>query len=251
MKWLLLRGLTREQRHWGPFREKFDAAFGSENVHCLDHIAVGTEAGRRPVYSIAAMTADLRARWLQLRGSDTGPWAIVSLSMGSMVSLSWCASFAKDFDYQFLMNVSSSKDSTPWQRILLSNVPTFTALARAEDKVLRERKILDMCTNMLSDETKNELAETWAKIALPKAQIRRVAVAQLVASSRFRRPSKVTVPTLAMASAADRLVDPTCTMRIAEALGLMLEIHPTAGHELAIDDPDWVIARIQAFLKNH
>ena len=33
--WVLLRGLTREARHWGGFPERLGAALGVE-VHCLD-----------------------------------------------------------------------------------------------------------------------------------------------------------------------------------------------------------------------
>lgn len=245
MKWLLVRGLTREQRHWGEFLTKFQTAFGAENVFCLDHVGVGSEAGRAPVRSISAMANDLRARWLELRASELESWGIVSLSLGSMVSLDWCQRHPEDFKLQVLMNVSSATDSLPWQRLLLENLKTFAEMARLQDSVQRERAVLDMCTNLLSSSQKSQLAEQWSHFALPARQLRRVAAAQLWSAIRFRRPRRLTVPSLMLVSAADRLVDPACSMSIAAALKIPMEMHPTAGHELALDDPEWVIERIR------
>lgn len=247
MKWLLLRGLSREQRHWGAFLPKFKAVFGEENVFCLDHVGVGTESSRPPVYSIDAMAADLRGRWKQLKQSEDEKWAILSLSMGSMVSLHWCAKYPEDFKYQVVINVSSSTDSVPWNRLLLDNARSFAQLARSPDNVVRERTVLDMCTNLLSSAEKSKLAEEWSMFSLDRAQMRKVALTQLWAASTFRRPKVMTVPTLAMVSAADRLVHPTCTMSIATALKLHLEVNPDAGHEMTIDASDWVIDQVKSF----
>ena len=249
-KYLLLRGLTREQRHWGPFLSQFKDKFGADNVFCLDHVGVGTEASRPPLYSVEGMALDLRARWLDLKGSDTSPWVIVSLSMGSMVSLYWCAAFADDFAAQVIMNVSSSTDSRFWNRLLLENLTIIAKMVRASDDQLRERNVLDMCSNLLSDDEKDRLAREWAAICMPKDQVRKVAIAQLWASVRFHRPKKMTVRTLALASAADRLVHPSCTISLAAALDLALEVHPTAGHELSLDDPAWVVEQIASFIKS-
>mgnify|MGYP003949335389 CR=1 FL=1 len=43
MNWLFLRGLTREQRHWGPFRDVFARDYPGAKVHCLDLPGTGTE----------------------------------------------------------------------------------------------------------------------------------------------------------------------------------------------------------------
>ncbi len=249
MKWLLLRGLSREQRHWGQFRKDFNVAFGAENVFCLDHVGIGTEKGRPVVYSIEGMALDLRQRWLELKGSDSSPWGILSLSMGSMISLRWCESFAQDFKYQIIMNVSSSTESRPWTRLRLDNVPKFVELAKVHDQKMRERKVLDICSNLVSSEEKDRLAMEWAEFALPKSEIRKVVISQICAATRYRRPKKMTVPTLALVSAADRLVDPSCTMKLASALNIPFEIHPNAGHELPLDDPEWVISHVKNFVK--
>jgi hypothetical protein len=47
--------------------------------------------------------------------------------------------------------------------------------------------------------------------------------------------------------AGDRLAHPTCSGRLAEALAAPLVVHPTAGHELPLDDPDWLLAQLHDF----
>jgi pimeloyl-ACP methyl ester carboxylesterase len=71
---------------------------------------------------------------------------------------------------------------------------------------------------------------------------------QLVAAVRFnvsRRPSSV--PLLVLAAARDRLVDPACSRRLAQAWRVEYSEHPGAGHDLALDDPQWVVQRVSAF----
>ena len=62
-RWLLLRGLAREARHWGRFTQLLSEKLTAE-VHTLDLIGVGTELGRTVPLTISGITDDLRARWL-------------------------------------------------------------------------------------------------------------------------------------------------------------------------------------------
>ncbi len=79
-RWLLLRGLVREARHWGSFPETMAGALG-HRIHTLDLQGVGTEHRRRAPLSIPEYAADLRERWLALQ-SD-GPWGLVATSLGA------------------------------------------------------------------------------------------------------------------------------------------------------------------------
>jgi pimeloyl-ACP methyl ester carboxylesterase len=72
-------------------------------------------------------------------------------------------------------------------------------------------------------------------------------VRQVFAASRWRAPATVVPPLLVLASANDRLCDPGCPQRIAEHYGATLAVHPDAGHDLSVDDPDWFIAQIAGF----
>ena len=42
----------------------------------------------------------------------------------------------------------------------------------------------------------------------------------------------------------DRLVSPRCSQRLAAAWKVPLALHPSAGHDLPLDDPDWLLAQL-------
>jgi pimeloyl-ACP methyl ester carboxylesterase len=68
---------------------------------------------------------------------------------------------------------------------------------------------------------------------------------QLAAAAFFSPPpGPPSVPTLLLASAWDRLVSPICSQQLAVRWSLPIRLHPNAGHDLPLDDPDWVIRQI-------
>jgi len=76
------------------------------------------------------------------------------------------------------------------------------------------------------------------------------ALRQLLAAARFMPPrSKPPIPTLVLSGLGDRLVNPRCSQAIAQAWNLPLETHPTAGHDLTLDEPEWVIEKLRAHIK--
>ena len=75
------------------------------------------------------------------------------------------------------------------------------------------------------------------------------AVRQLWAAARFSTPREAPrLPLLVLVSAADGLVDPRCSQRLALAWGAELRTHPTAGHDLPLDDGAWVVREVGAWI---
>ena len=56
------------------------------------------------------------------------------------------------------------------------------------------------------------------------------------------------VPCLILSSECDALVHPKSSEELAKAWNVSHSVHPTAGHDLSLDDPMWVIQQIQKFL---
>jgi predicted alpha/beta hydrolase family esterase len=52
------------------------------------------------------------------------------------------------------------------------------------------------------------------------------------------------VALLLLNSAADRLVQASCSQAIAQAWHCPLQTHPSAGHDLCLDAGEWVIEQI-------
>ena len=73
----------------------------------------------------------------------------------------------------------------------------------------------------------------------------RNALRQAFAAARYRGPAgRVETPLLLLASRGDRLVDVACSRAMAATFGWPLREHASAGHDIALDDPGWVVSRI-------
>jgi hypothetical protein len=55
------------------------------------------------------------------------------------------------------------------------------------------------------------------------------------------------MPALVLASRGDRLTDWRCSRDLAQAGDWPLKVHLKAGHDLPLDDPQWLIAQINTY----
>jgi pimeloyl-ACP methyl ester carboxylesterase len=62
------------------------------------------------------------------------------------------------------------------------------------------------------------------------------------------RLGRVRCPTLALLAADDQIMDEARARALAAAIGAEVAVHPTSGHALVVEDPDWVAAACLAFL---
>ena len=93
------------------------------------------------------------------------------------------------------------------------------------------------------------IVEAWTAIRRDSPVSRADTLRQLLAAARYRGGANgPPVPTLVLASEGDRLVDPECSRVIAARWKASLALHPTAGHDLPLDDGEWVAGRIRDWL---
>jgi len=242
VNWLLLRGLAREQRHWGAFPERLASVTNRAFVTCLDLPGAGTERHRDSPTTIAGIVADLRARFLPVRDAHPGPWALAAQSLGGMVTMQWAATHPGDFARVAVANTSASDLSPIHQRMDLAVVPQVFAAMADLDPVDRETRILGFTTALVED--KGPIARYFATLAADRPMRRANVLRQLVAASRFKAPGSLQVPILVLAAANDRLAAPACGTALATHFGAPMELHPTGGHDLALDDPEWLADRL-------
>lgn len=236
MDWLLLRGLVRERRHWGDFPERL-AARTRGRVLTLDLPGVGTERGRPAPTSIGAMVEDLRQRFLAARGD--GPWGLFAPSLGGMVALRWAERHPEDFARVAVCNTSARDLAGPLRRFTPAAVATVFRCAA--DASRREHHILDLVSNTPHGRAR---AEHHAALAREAPIGVDVLVRQLWAGANATAPRTLAVPLLVLCSDADRLCDPQASRVLAARLGARLAVHRDAGHDLPLDDPEWVIQRL-------
>ncbi|MGM0569337.1 alpha/beta fold hydrolase [Marinobacter sp.] len=243
MNWILLRGLTRERAHWGDFRERLEEAFPRHRFHVLDLPGTGEHFHEVSPATIAGIRRKVQASAEPI----TGPIGLLGLSMGGMVALDW-AQAAPDRVRQLVLVNASTGFSPPWQRMKPETLGRVLALMWQRDVQKRERAILELTSNRPVTDT---LQRRWFEIQRRRPVSLRTTLAQLRAAARYRPGSSAPAArALLLASAGDRIVNWQCSRRLADRWSWPLLVHPDAGHDLPLDDPQWVIRQLGCELPN-
>lgn len=241
MHWLMLRGLTREQGHWGELPAMLAEAFPEHRFHTPDLPGTGIRHHETSPRTIAGIRASLAHHVRDI----PPPYGLLGLSLGAMVALDW-AQQAPEGQVQRLVLINpSSRLSPPWQRMRPGTWPRLPMLARG-DVCAREREILRLSSNRpVSD----DMVGRWCRIQRQHPVTATNAMAQLLAAAHYRpacrRPGAAT---LVLASHGDRLVHWHCSRALARRWQWPLKLHPDAGHDLPLDDPQWLVRQLREFL---
>lgn len=241
--WVFLRGLTRCAAHWGPFAPAFERALPGSRVIPLDLPGNGVLFRQRSPVSIAGLVEYCRAELL--RQGHQPPYAVLAMSMGAMVAAHWAHTAPQDIGRMVLINTSFRPFNPFYERLRPGNYARLLrmALLRADAQAL-EREILHMTSNT-PDQHPAVLAQ-WIAIRSQHPVRGANALRQLLAAARFRASLQAPpCPVLLLASEQDQLVSARCTHAIALNWGSPLAQHPTAGHDLPLDDPEWVIEQVR------
>lgn len=244
--WVFLRGLMREQRHWGEFPDQFRAALPGARIVTPDLPGNGGNWRMRSPASVAGMVeacrADLRARGVR------GPHSLLALSLGAMVAVQWRATYPDEVARCVLINTSMRPFSRFHQRLRWQNYPAIVrqlmlgGVRRQEQLVLRLTSVAHG-----ADGRDSELLQRWVDFQNEFPVSRLNALRQLLAAARFSAPTQPAAgqaPLLVLASARDKLVDPHCSQQLAHAWGAQYRVHPDAGHDLPLDAGPWVAAQV-------
>jgi len=147
-----------------------------------------------------------------------------------------------------LINTSLRGMSPLYQRLSLGAWPLIARIAATADVAKRERLIFEL-TSSLQDPSPKLIENRVAIHQRHPVQLKNV-LSQLWAAARYHPPlGKPLIPLLLLNSKGDRMVDPACTQAMAKRWNIEPIIHPWAGHDLPLDDPDWVIAAVLDWLE--
>lgn len=234
--WLLLRGLAREQRHWGEFPQLL-AERMQARVICPDTPGNGYRCREAGPLNICGILEAVRQEL-----GEAGPLNLLGLSMGGMIATEWARLYPQEIDHLVLINSSFGNLSPPWQRI---RPRALWRVLRSLTKptAVREGQVFDLICRR-ADDRRERVAE-WVGYAHEYPLSRANFARQLTAAARYRAPTTAPLPrTLILGALGDRLVDPACSLAIARRWGIELDAHPWAGHDLTHDDPHWVLERL-------
>jgi pimeloyl-ACP methyl ester carboxylesterase len=244
MEWIFLRGLVREQGHWSGFLEQFSARFPEAKIHALDIPGAGQRWGEQSLLSLEEVAEVLKQ---SLPSKSDKPRFVFAISLGAMVGSVLLQRWPDSFQGAVFLNTSFRGFSPFWHRLRPSAYGSILQAVCSPSILEREKIILSLTSREGSQ--RQELATKWAAIQEARPVSRSNALRQILSAARFRpdlEPPKV--PLLILNGAGDRLVNPKCSVAIAHAWNSPLLVHPTAGHDLTLDEPHWVLDQVGEWL---
>ena len=242
--WILLRGLTRECRHWGRFPQLLCNKLQPADVIALDLPGNGEFNAVASPLSLADTASHCHDELV--RRGISPPYRLMAMSMGAMVATAWAQRFPADIEACVLINTSFGAFSPFHARLRPRAWPTLIRLLLTQNARVQEQLVFNL-TSQLADASP-ALINEWIAIRRSRPVSARNALRQLIAATRFRAPPTAPVQTLVLASASDGLVSADCSMEIARRWNCPIVVQPTAGHDLPLDDGEWVGREVHKWL---
>ncbi len=248
--WVLLRGLTRESGHWGSFPLQLAHGLrgeqGAVRVLTLDLPGNGARFRESSPADVGAMVEDLRA---QLRKAGVqGPVHVLALSLGGMVAAEWAQRYPAELEAAVLVSTSMKPFSPFFRRLRPTNYLTLVTMSLARFAARwRERHVLQLTSQLMCHS--EEVLDAWVALHRRHPVSGLNVLRQLWAAMHYRASrARPRVPMLLLCAQGDMLVDWRCSQAVSRGWGLPLRLHTRAGHDIPLDDPDWVVSAVADWL---
>lgn len=241
-QWILLRGLAREKQHSEAFLEQLKKASPDSEVISLDFPGAGDYFRLSSPMSITGIAEFVHSHFPKHRAEKR---TLVAISLGGMVAVEIARLYPKSIDDLVLINSSFKNLNQMFERLQPEALLHILKAGAATTTEAREDAVLKMVSN---NPQRGLMVSKWSEIA----RLRPVSVGnfakQLFAAATYNLPeTKPDIPIYVFTSEGDRMVSPKCSKKLAEHWQLPIAIHPSAGHELYLDAPDWVIEKLQLY----
>lgn len=243
--WIFLRGLARESAHWGGFVADFEQALPGHAVVALDVPGNGQLRHLPSPTTVAGMVAACRAALAQQGLAP--PYHLLAMSLGAMVATEWARVAPGEVEGCVLINTSLRPFSPFYHRLRPRNYAALLGLVlRPRPPEAIERVVLRLTSRRAEEHARGPLLAQWVGVRRARPVAPANALRQLLAAARYRAPPSPPSPrTLLLASLRDGLVRGDCSAAIARAWQVPLALHPSAGHDLPLDDAAWVVQQVQ------
>ncbi|WP_413557552.1 alpha/beta fold hydrolase [Bdellovibrio sp. HCB209] len=240
-KWILLRGLARGKGHWGSFAEEMQKFFPEDRIEMIDLPGNGERNHVQSPLSISDYVKDVRAQSQFVKEGE--PFHLLAISLGAMVAVQWLKEFPSEVEKAHLICTSSSSTSPFYHRYQPGNyLPTLRLFFSGSDPAAYESTILEMTTN--NPERRQVEFARLVEYTRQYPEQRGNVLRQLLAASRFQIPKTLPKEVNLLGSYGDRLVSPNCTLQLGKLWGIQPKMHNSAGHDVPIDDPKWILEHL-------
>lgn len=237
---VLIRGLMRESRHWGEFPIVLQQQFPNATILTPDIPGNGRLHHQTTPNTIQGITEQIRQHI-----NVNEPVVLIGISMGGMIAIDWMTRFPVDIKSAVLINTSARPLSAFYRRLRWQTYPDIAKmlwLSRSE----QEKKILELTSNHHRDN--DSLLNQWCLWQQQYPVSPKNAGNQLLAAARFSIQYTPQQPLLVATSTADRLVDYRCSLALHRHWNTAYAQHTSAGHDLTLDDPDWLVNQLQQWI---
>ena len=242
-RWLFIRGLGREARHWRELPSLWQQHFPRSTVECIDLPGNGTLWQHRSPTQITSLI-----EWLHDRYSHLVPITLLGLSLGGMVAYHWMQKYPQDIRAIIMINSSLAPFNHRWQRLRPGALKNLLQ-ALKHSGYEREAMIFDLtCANQ---EQREQTLIQWHLWQQQCPVSRTNLIRQLLLANSCKADSQPPKrPTLLVSGSQDRLVDPVSSDCLARQWLVPVLQHPQAGHDLPHDVPEWLISQVKQWLQS-
>jgi len=242
---ILLRGLVRESRHWGDFPQKLQNSINDSIVLTPEIQGVGKYTSTNSPDNLEEMIEFMRSQIKdQIENQNN---IIIAMSLGGMIAKCWSEKYPQDFNRMILINTSFKGINQIYHRLTPHAIKVFLSIFITPHVAMRERKILQLVSN--NKVAQDKVHRNWVEIQQDAPVSRTSFINQIKAAMKFEpKKSKPKLPLLLIGAKKDRLCDVKCTQRLFQLWGGKMKLHQSAGHDIPLDDPEWLITKIKDFI---
>lgn len=234
-RWIFLRGLTRGNIHWGDFPQIFSESLSKPQAEYLEIPGNGNCHNEITPLSPEMLIEKLRKKSQFCSNNQT--YHLCGISLGGMIALKWAEMYPKEVLSVTTINSSLSQGSFFFQRLRPQNYASILYHLFFSQPYVQEKIILQITSNRSVNSHRyiEDFSDFAKKHPVSKTNFFR----QLLLASNIQI-STAQAPLTVISSKNDRLVNSNCSQDIASLFSAKEFIHPTAGHDLPLDEPEWL-----------
>lgn len=235
-RWIFLRGLTRGNIHWAEFPSVFKKINPDAEMEFLEIPGNGQCFNESSPVSISDLVRTLRSKSRFVQENKT--FNICGISLGGMAAMKWSETYPKEIESITVINTSLSQYSSFDKRLLPENYELLIRTLFLTNTYEQEENVMKITSNKF-DENRKYL-EVFAEFSKNHEITKMNFLRQLILAKTIQIDTIPLVPFKIINCTHDRLVHYSCSVEIAAKLGGELITHPTAGHDLPLDEPEWL-----------
>ncbi len=245
-KIFLILGIAREKRNWSKPIKVLQVTFPDFEVIALDNPGMGEYHKTAVPLSIEKNVDFLKTSFDKLKGDEN---YFIGWSLGGMIVSKWSQLYPKDMNGIVLITSSYGSLSMVWQRLRTLIIPLVVFAIISKGKRRENGMFNTTCKN---EQNRERLVNEWIKIDEESPVTVINIIRQLIAATLFYTKSfKKLHPTLVLGAPNDQLVNNKCSKAIATFLDAPYKEHPTAGHDVFNDEPEWVAKEVLFFINEY